>query len=225
MRLSTHRLVLSLAALDLAAVLLYVLICHVIAVPSFTITNWFDLDAEKNFPTYLSSIQLLLVAALSAWRANQHFEPEDRHLKAFYRLLALGFLFLSIDEATQIHEGVSAVVSKLGVVSPFPGGHGIWLLVYPVLAIPILAIAWRGFVAFVREPPGPGLFLLGAALFIGGGALVEMESYAFAQPGELSQYLFVTIEESLELAGQLAMIAAMLQRNRESTLALTSSRL
>lgn len=211
MELRSRTLIRGLVGLNLLVFLLYLLIFRVFEVPSFTFRQWFDIDSEHNLPTYLSSVQLLLLAALSFLRSDGRGSP-DGDGGHFYRVLAAGFLFLSVDEFAQIHEGITAIMGNLGLTSPFPGGFGFWILVYPVLALFAILFVWRGFLAFLAEPSGRVLFLLGGALYVGGGVLVEIGSYFFATPGEESQFFFTLVEESLESAGQLLMIAGMLRK-------------
>lgn len=221
MVLSGRRLIQGLIVLNLCLLVFYVLVFRVLEVPSYTFKQWFDINSEHNVPTYLSSLQLLLVALLSAWRAEQRASGDPAHLVRFYRVMAAGFLFLSLDEVAQIHEGTTTIMASFGVTSPFPGGFGIWILVYPVLAVGLLLLVWRGFLAFLAEAPGRPAFFLGALLFVGGGVLVELGSYFFASPGEASQFYFVLVEESLEFAGEILMISGMLERNRDSVLSLS----
>jgi hypothetical protein len=51
--------------------------------------------------------------------------------------------------------------------------------------------------------------------------LVEIGSYFFAVSGEASQFYFVLVEEALELAGEILLIAGMLEMNRDSALSLS----
>jgi hypothetical protein len=208
--------------LNLAACVAYLLVFRVVDVPSSTFRQWFDIDSEHNLPTYLSGLQLFLIGALSAWRAGQRRPGDGAQVIRFYWVMAAGFLFLSIDEVAMIHEGTTSIMARLGVTSPFPGGFGLWILVYPVFSVAVLLLVWRGFLAFLSEKEGRFWFLLGAGLFVSGGILVEMGSYFFATPGESSQFYFTLVEECLEYAGQIAMIAAMLRRNRGSTLSLSA---
>ncbi|NNM06136.1 MAG: hypothetical protein HKO65_13690 [Gemmatimonadetes bacterium] len=218
---SGRRLIQVLIVLNFILLICYVLAFRVLEIPSYTFNQWFDIDSEHNLPTYLSSLQLLIVALLSAWRGEQRASGDPAHLVRFYRVMAGGFLFLSVDEVAQIHEGLTILMANLGVNSPFPGGFGIWILIYPLLALGLLLLVWRGFRAFLAQTSGRSTFFLGVCCYLGGGVLVELGSYFFASPGEASQFYFVLVEESLEVAGQILMVAGLLERNRDSVLSLS----
>src|SRR3990167_8888477 len=65
----------------------------------------FDLNTEKNVPTWFSSA-LLLACAFVLWRIADktalHKGPDVGH----WRLLSLGFVVLSMDETATLHERI-----------------------------------------------------------------------------------------------------------------------
>ena len=97
-----------------------------------------DLDHEGNLPAWFSSLQWAAVAALFAYVA---YEANRRKHRASTALLLLAglFLFLSMDEASSVHERLTA-----GLNGKLLGDNRIlmssWLV---VLGIPLAFFLWR----------------------------------------------------------------------------------
>jgi hypothetical protein len=175
----------------------------------------FDLDAEASIPTWFSSAQLLLTAALFAaggWRAGK--TPPARW---FLWLAAVAFMFLSTDEAASIHEKVTVAFRGLDWVPRLKGDHGVWIAPY-LLAILIgllacrrqLAGLWRRHTrAAIVMAAGAGVLMIGAVGF-------ETLSYQFLRNGASpSLYrLEVAAEEFLEMAGASIILAGAVLLNR-----------
>jgi hypothetical protein len=70
-----------------------------------------SLSYEGNFPSWYASLLPLICAALLAWISA----GEDRD-RGHWRALALGFLYISIDEAVSLHELLSALFDTEGVL-------------------------------------------------------------------------------------------------------------
>ena len=63
---------------------------------------------EASFITWLSFLQLLIIAYLS-WKT---FKLQKEKSAILWGLIALGFLFLSIDEVARIHENMDSFIHK-----------------------------------------------------------------------------------------------------------------
>lgn len=85
-------------------------------------------------------------------------------------VLAAGFLYMSFDEAAQLHEGV---VARVGALLRHDSGvlHYVWYILF----VPVIAIALMVYVQFLRDLPRPFTFFIASgALFIGGALGVEL---------------------------------------------------
>ena len=176
-------------------------------------TYYFDLGKEANLPTYFSSGLLFLAAALLFWIARDRRQREAAFAR-HWQILALVFLFLSVDEAARLHELVYEVLTYFY-------GHGsgvfyhIWVVPFLVATL-LLGLAYLRFL--LRLPrPQQILFTSAAALYVGGALGFEMvEGYlqayhaALYGQGTLAYNLFVVAEEALEMAGVLVFIYALL---------------
>lgn len=213
MKIFEKKLVLKwLVLFNLMLATLHLLSNHIFRVPSYTVRHWFDLNGESNIPTWFSSTQLFSLSVLSIIYSKQ---IENKHLRRFYFLMGLVFLFFSADETSMIHEGITRIFNKLSIQSFFPGAHGMWILVYPLILIILGLIFWKGVLAFLNEQNGRSIFILGAVVFVAGGVGFEVLGYYLpSSQGEESILHIIEImaEESFELLGQSLMIYALLSK-------------
>jgi hypothetical protein len=185
----------------LISINLFLIIIYLISqfwLTSDIIRNQFNLDGESNIPAWFSSLQFFSLFALSLFYS---LKIEVKHLRRFYYLLSLLFLFFSADETAMIHE----TIAKRFIADGF---HS-WMLVYPVIII-ILGIPFlKGISAFLKERAGRAVFIIGACLFVAGGIGWEMWGY-FMDTRSVLYKFSVMLEESFELFGGSLMIYALL---------------
>lgn len=177
----------------------------------FGLVNLFYVDEEKNIPSLFSTLLLLCSASLLAIIAILK-NREDNPDTSKWAILAGGFLFMSVDEAWSIHEQL---------VEPFRGilgtnylgvFHYAWVI--PGIAVVLLLAPF--FVRFLlRLPATPRFrFILAGALYIGGAIGLELIGgyYDRLHGHENFTYsMIATIEESLEMAGLIVFIRALLE--------------
>jgi len=166
----------------------------------------FDLNEERNIPTWWSSAGLLMCAGLSALTARIE-RPTRRHV--YWVGLALMFALCSIDETLELHEQWSAPIKAALHVDGWL--HYAWL-VPAGLALLMLAPAYLRFLRSLPVKTRRQL-MLAAALYIGGAAGVELLSGAIAsRSGDtgLGYRLLTVLEESGELFGVLVFLRALL---------------
>jgi hypothetical protein len=169
-----------------------------------TLNNFLNLEREANLPTWYSSLQLSIAAALLAIFAYWNFRLE-RASSWVLLLFPLLLLVLSMDESTEIHEWMGYKSDSL-----LPGGDrkntpfyytGIWMF---LIGIPFLI----GFTAllmtlrtYFRTTRGVLFkFLLGGFLLVGGATGVETATNFIP----LRSWLFyseIFLEEVLEMVG------------------------
>jgi hypothetical protein len=168
-----------------------------------------DLDWENNLPTYFSTTILLLCSLLLTLIYLHQRENRGREAPR-WGLLALIFLFMSIDEASSLHELLITPLRERFDLSGFL--YFSWVIV----AVPLLILLGALYLRFlVRLPAGTrGLFILAACLYIGGALGLEFfggYSYAAAGEDETLQYeLTAHTEEILEMTGIIIFIHALL---------------
>lgn len=168
--------------------------------------NWINLDEESTLPSWFSASLLLLVALLMFWAARGD-RAAGRRTGAGWFILALGFIYLSLDEATAVHESFSIVGSAITGWSPLLTNR--WL----VVAIPAVVIAAILFIPFLlRLPRRTAMRLvLAGIVFLGGAVGIEMiNGVVFSEHlgYELWRFL-LCLEETLEVVGTLLAIWAV----------------
>ncbi|MHB8094218.1 MAG: hypothetical protein ACYDH0_04675 [Candidatus Aminicenantales bacterium] len=167
----------------------------------------FNLDREMNVPTWFSSALLLFIAGLLRNLAAVS-KPENVRFIRFWKGLAAGFLFLSIDEIAAIHEMAVDPLKRL-----FHAGgvfHFSWV---------ILGIAIAAFLAVVCLKPLRALpprvrviFLAAAFIFLSGALGLEMIGGLYVEgngPANIVYALFANGEEFLEMCGQVVFIKGL----------------
>lgn len=207
-----QRVVGALVVTDVLLAVLYYLSQRILLVHSGEITvglaRMLDFHAEANLPTWWASSQLLLVAALALLIALQLDAGPLRH---FYLLLALGFVFFSMDEAATIHEAISGLSKEISLATFLPEGHGAWMFVYPVVALVVLVVMRKGLIQFLKSPSGRLAFIVGGAVWILGGVGAELIGYYAGE--SMTEVIF---EEFAELLGVTLMAGALLLRLQET---------
>jgi hypothetical protein len=187
----------------------------------FGMIRRFDLNAEGNVPTWYASSLLLLAAALAGYaslacargadsppgprRFNPWRWPAHRH----WLMACLLLLLMSLDEAAELHEKSILPLRKL--VGSNPWLYYPWVLPAVLLVLTVMAASLR----FLARLPGrTGLLLVASALAYVAGAL-GMETLggwydSLHGQQNLTYALFAAAEETLEMAGVVLFIYAML---------------
>lgn len=208
------------ALLILGAAVIVLAVCHVvfvILVPSayperffaLRLMRFFHLGYEANLPSYWSALVLLAAGALLGLI---HLHVRRSTIPSFSRhwaVLALGFVYLSFDEATQIHEGLIAEFWSAALGT----GTGITHYVWYLPAIPILIVILLAYLRFLYHLPLRTrlLFIASAVLFVGGAIGMEMVESWLAYHEQDHWFAVSQLgEESLELAGSSLFVYALL---------------
>ncbi len=171
----------------------------------------FYTDAEANIPTYFNTIILfipsLLFAAIAAWK----YSVKDK-FKLQWLGLSLIFLYLSLDEASVIHEKLIPPMRLLFNYERFGG------IFYFAWVIPGLAAVFLFMLAYLRfflhlENKYKILFFISLAVYVSGIIGGEMLSGHFAGTIGLKNFTYSTytsLEESLEWIGCSLLIYSLL---------------
>lgn len=206
-------------AADALVVGLYVLVAATVPVRE-VLFFMFDLNQEANFPSWYSSVQLLLVAIAMLALASPLFRdvPEVSALRRLWLVLGCGFVYLSADEGAVVHERASqilvqrqaafaSVLRALGMTAKLRGG-GVWIAVYAVVGLALVALLAPTIRPTLRTWPRQSLlFFAGFGLLFAGGIVVEGVSGVLHLAGA-AHLAEVALEEGLEFVGQTVLLVA-----------------
>ncbi|MGE0787698.1 MAG: hypothetical protein AB7S26_18630 [Sandaracinaceae bacterium] len=161
-----------------------------------------SLSYEANVPTWLASALLLSCAAVLAAVARIAHVRDDRDRHGWL-VLALMFVYLSIDETAQIHEH-AAFFETSGVLT--------FSWVIPAAGV-VLALG-LAFLPFVRRLPDPTRrrFVIAGLVYVGGALGMELPLGWWADregSDNLTYGLIDGVEESLELIGATMFLLAV----------------
>lgn len=197
MCLRVSRLLFVLLAIDAVLVLGYLITRSSDAVPG-VFRLLFDLSGEGNFATWFSSTQLAAVAFAAGIRAGQ-LRRNQPHWR-IYALAALGFLFLSMDEGAMIHERLSFVAKKHGLMQGTYIGEQSDLIVaigYLVAGAVLLVAVRRSIRPFLADGRGFAMIVAGCvSLFVGAAIIDNIVAYPY-----LTTVGQAALEDGMELAG------------------------
>lgn len=175
----------------------------------WVILPFLSLSVEGNLPTWYSSALLLgcgLLLLLCAAGVRQSGAP------FFRRWLLLGaiFVFMSLDEAVELHENLGRFVDLHGVL------HFSWVIPAGLIVL-CLGLAY---IPFLRHLPAPTArrFIVAGILYVGGALFLELPlGWWTERAGEhsLGYALIDWVEETLEMLGATLFLLALLRHLRE----------
>lgn len=168
----------------------------------------FDMGQEANIPTYWSSLALLVAGILPLLIARDCRRLE-RPFVSHWTFLGLGFIYLSVDEAAQIHEGVVA----MAWLHFFEPGEGIWHYVWIIPAMAAVSVILLAYIPFLLHLPRryAVMFVTAAGLFLGGSIGMEMVEATLDFHGRTSlMHVSRLVEETLEISGVTWFVYALL---------------
>lgn len=170
----------------------------------FGLLDFFDLGLEGNFPSYISSVNLLVGAALAAL-THAVINLKGNRPSRYWLLLAAILAYLSVDEAAQIHDNFGDLLAGL-----FPGYDSLperhnWLLA----GVAIAAIMGLSLLKFLYELPRrlAMWFVVAGVVFAFGvlgmefaGTLMLWQGY---EPSDFAYQVRRWLEETIEMTGVL----------------------
>ncbi|MCF3649523.1 hypothetical protein [Synoicihabitans lomoniglobus] len=158
----------------------------------------FDVDEEDSFPTWYSASALLLTATVLWVQANLTKSQRDPMAPA-WRGLAVGFLFLSVDEIAGMHEMLNSVTEISWAV---PGGvvAAVVGVVYGrfLLKLPRRIAVW---------------FCVAGGIYVGGAVGIELLTEPFLINDALDTLpynIWTAVEEGMEMGGVLLFLNALI---------------
>jgi hypothetical protein len=167
----------------------------------------FDLNGERNVPTWYSSSMLLVCSALLALIAANEAKRGARYV-LHWRALSVIFLFMSLDEVVQGHEETIAPLRS------WLGAGGLFYYTWTLVGIAFVLLFVLVYLPFVAHLPSETkrLFVLSGALYVGGALGMELiqgwhdDLYGV----NFGTALLTTVEEVLEMSGVVVLIYALL---------------
>ena len=178
--------------------------------------RWFNLDKERNIPTWFSGALFFFYGSAAivahAWerKINAEWEPVFR-LPMLWLGIGLAGLFMSLDEMTILHENI--LWRQVRQVTGEAGNVWVYVTQWQVLFAPAIALLLGYFILFFsnrfRSSPsarrtafaGIGLWLV--------ALLLEGVRGTFKQAGAGWYSIEVLIEELLEMAGAIFLLASI----------------
>jgi hypothetical protein len=154
----------------------------------------FDLDEEESFGTWFSSLVLLSAGALLLVQARALRDRADRWF-AWWLVLAIGFVTLSVDEVVGMHELMNSLMED----TPWTV---VGFAIFAVVGVSYLPFLWR------YRWRTAGLFFLAGAVY--GGGAVGVEHWTGADVNSLHYNMWTTLEEGMEMAGVIIFVYALL---------------
>jgi hypothetical protein len=175
----------------------------------FGLVRLFNLDAEQNIPSFFSTF-LLLFADLFLWIITISKRKQRAPYASHWTLLAVGFFLMAADEASSVHELFARPIrTLLG-----NGNHGILYFAWIIPGILLVFVLALILLKFWLHLPSKTRysFLIAAFIYIGGAIGFEMigGSVFESSRGSTLYSVISTVEESLEMAGVIVFIWALL---------------
>lgn len=170
----------------------------------------FSVDVEWNIPSFFSVLMLLFATLLLAVVTVLEKKRSSEHA-LHWTVLTLGFLFMAVDELVSLHEKLIFPLRKL------MGGDnlGIFFFAWVIPGIALVAGLGVYFLKFIIGLPArtKQSFITAGSLYIGGVIGIELIAGSHAEAhgfNNLSYSVWTMIEESLEMAGIVVFIDALL---------------
>ena len=220
---SVLRLLFTGIALIVAASLVTTYLHYVLGYESVLgLVDQFDLDREGNLPAWFSAMMLTACAVLLFAIYLAKRRRRDAQTACWGGLAAI-FLYLSVDEASGLHElTFSLAHAFFDLTGALYGG---WMIPFGALLLVFAAFYLRFLLNLPRR--FQVLFVLAGALYVGGAIGMELVSWEYrwsvmeATPGDfdakvaaskdMTYTLLVIAEETMEMLGAAVFLHALLR--------------
>ena len=175
------------------------------------LVSLFYVDVERNIPTLFSVLLILFATLLLAIIATHNAKQRDPHVLKWV-ILSFGFLFMAYDEAFQVHERLNIPIGTL----LGDGSLGVFYFPWVIPGIALVIVLGLYFLRFWLCLPATTRFwfLMAATLYLGGAIGVELIGSSHAELHGYENWTYsmiATVEESLEMAGLIVFIWALLK--------------
>ena len=183
-----------------------------VLIPNNKLHTIFNLDGESTIPSWFSSMQLFLIG-LIFWTKSLHLNNYPLISTFFYKTAGTGFIYLSADEASEIHEKIGNILRGINngrnVIPHFEGGygHGFWLLPYLLIGITLAFVFHKDITAFFKCYKRSSVIMIsGLSIAVLGAVGFEIVGYGYrdvyGDANKFLPYIFeVAAEEFFEMLG------------------------
>ena len=167
-------------------------------------------NEEVTIPAWFSSSLLVLCSLLTLVAPVTDEEHAVRY-SGRWKVLALLFLLMSLDEAVSLHERtVEPLRWALSAGGPF---YYAWVIPGAIFVLGF-ALAYLGFL--LNLPPKlRRLFAIAGTLYVGGALIMEMVGGSYADSygdASIAYLMIVSVEEYLEMLGGVTLLYALMLR-------------
>ena len=176
----------------------------------YGLVRLFYVDYENTVPSFFSASLLLMAAFLLALIATLK-QAAHATYRFQWALLSFTFLFMAIDEAASIHEML---------IGPMRGllgqeASGVFFFAWVIPGIAVAVIFGLSYLRFLLHLPFTTRWnvVLAGTLYLGGAIGMELIGGRYADVHgmeNLTYSMAATVEESLEMAGAIIFIHALL---------------
>ena len=176
----------------------------------FGLVPLFNVSKEQNIPTLFSVLLLISCSVLLSLIFYLH-RKQVAGLKMYWATLAIGFVYMAIDEFTQLHEGVG--ISFIPLIGDHSRGFLYYSWVIPAFALMVFLASFFSSFLFKLPKTTRINFIIAGIIYLTGLLGIEMlGGYYHELHGNenLTYSLISTLEESLEMLGLILFIRALL---------------
>ncbi len=176
----------------------------------YGLVRLFNVGTELNLPAFFSTFILVFAALLLAVITVLEKKRQASHV-SHWAMLAFGFLFMAVDEAVTLHEMmVEPTRTLLG-----DGNLGAFYFAWVIPGIVLVLVLGLYFLKFLLHLPAKTrfTFLMAAIIYLSGAIGLELIGGRYAElhgTHNLAYNMISTVEESLEMAGVIIFIWALL---------------
>ncbi len=170
---------------------------------SADVTHFLSLSAENNLPTWYATC-LLFWCALRLFENGQSARAQAQPRALTWMLLAVVFLYMSLDEAAEIHEHLGELVE----------GHGLLYFSWVIPAFAFVLAVGAACVPFLFTLPRRTRyrFIAAGALYVGGALGMELPLGLWVEQHGDDNFTYAALdllEETLELLGASFFVVAL----------------
>jgi len=176
----------------------------------FGLVPLFNVSKEQNIPTLFSALLLISCSVLLSLIFYLH-RKQEAGLKMYWATLAMGFVYMAIDEFTQLHENIG--ISFIPLIGDHSHGFLYYSWVIPAFALIVFLASFFSNFLFKLPKTTRINFIIAGIIYLTGLLGIEMlGGYYHELHGNenLTYSLISTLEESLEMLGLILFIRALL---------------
>ena len=171
----------------------------------YTFARLFDVNGEATLAAWFSSALLLGAAVLTGLAAlDSRLAGDSKLHRRTWGALSLVFLLLSADEAASLHELAGEKASRFLEIEALPSLYA-WVVVVAPLALVLAIWMARWFARTIGARTRAGKQVLAAL-----GLWVLVPALEALDPSLGGPRILVVVEEALEMAGEILMLAGLL---------------